>query len=262
MPTGSPARDVPMPDAVHVPPRYPTALIFVDESAVKVSAGRFFVVGAVKARKAGQLLRAVQDIRDRHGYRDEFKFSKITRARMPVFSELVDVLEQSDAHVAACIVDRTKNDPFGGSDPQWLIHARVTAKLLVGIINKRELAAVLLDQVSTPRGYAFDDTVRDMVNRRMRATSLVAATCVDSACNDGVQLADLVAGSVAHQCGQSASTALPTSHKGKVAARLAAAFGVSSLYDVRTDRVNVATLGVPAPARRLSSVRQASAKAG
>jgi hypothetical protein len=51
----------PAPEAVRVPPRYPTALIFVDESAVKVSAGRFFVIGAVKARRSGQLLRAVKD---------------------------------------------------------------------------------------------------------------------------------------------------------------------------------------------------------
>ena len=62
----------------------------------------------------------------------------------------------------------------------------------------------MIDEVSTPRGSAFDDTVRDMVNRRMKSTSLVAASCVDSACNDGVQLADLVAGAVAHQCGQAA----------------------------------------------------------
>ena len=44
----------PAPEAVHVPPKYPTAMIFVDESAVKVSAGRFFVVGAVKVRKSGR----------------------------------------------------------------------------------------------------------------------------------------------------------------------------------------------------------------
>jgi hypothetical protein len=41
---------------------YPTALIYIDESAVKVSAGRFFVVGAVKVRKPSQLMRTVQDI--------------------------------------------------------------------------------------------------------------------------------------------------------------------------------------------------------
>ena len=254
-------RAVPTPEAVEVPPRYPTALIFVDESAVKVSAGRFFVVGAVKVRRSGQLLRAVQDIRDRHGYLDEFKFSKVTRARIPVFSELVDILEQSDAHIAACIVDRSNGtDPFASSDPQWVAHARVAAKLIVGVINRRELAAALIDQVSTPRGSAFDDTVRDMVNKRMKSTSLVAATCVDSACNDGVQLADLVAGAVAHQCGQVAGTAHPNSHKGKIAARLAAAYGLKNLGDVRTDRVNIATLGIPAP-RRLRSLSQSAPKA-
>jgi hypothetical protein len=203
----------------------------------------------------------VQDIRDRHGYKDEFKFSKITRGRLPVFCELVDVLEQSDAHIAACIVDRTNGtNPFDSPDPQWVAHARVTAKLLVGIINKRELAAALIDWVTTPKGRAFDDTVRDMVNQRMKSTSLVAASCVDSACNDGVQLADLVAGAVAHQCGQAAGTAKTTSHKGKIAARLAAAFELRNLGDVRTDRVNIATLGVPPP-RRLRSVSHASSKA-
>lgn len=253
----------PVPAAVHVPPKYPTAMIFVDESAVKVSAGRFFVVGAVKVRKVGQLLRTVQDIRDRYGYNEEFKFSKITRARHPMFCELVDLLERSDAHIAACIVDRTRGtDPFATSDPQWVAHARITAKLLVAIINKRELAAALLDKVTTPKGRAFDDTVRDMVNTRMRATSLVTATCADSACNDGLQLADLVAGAVAHQCGQSASTARPSSHKGKVTGRLAAAYGVPNLCDVRTDRVNIATLGVgQASKRRLRSMGEASPRA-
>lgn len=251
----------PIPEAVYVPPKYPTALIFVDESAVKVSAGRFFIVGAIKARKSGQLLRAVQDVRDRYRYYDEFKFTKITRARGPMFCELVDVLEQSDAHLAACIVDRTTGtDPFASSDPQWVIHARVTAKLLVGIINKRELAAALIDKVTTPKGSAFDDTVREMVNQRMKSTSLVAASCVDSACNDGVQLADLVAGAVANRCGQAAGTAASTSHKGKIAARLAAAFGVPDLRDVRTDRVNIATLGTPGT-RRLRSVGHVSPRA-
>jgi Protein of unknown function (DUF3800) len=253
---------VPAADAVHVPRRYPTALIYVDESAAKVSAGRFFVVGAVKTRKPGQLMRSVQDIRDRHGYHEEFKFSRISRGRFPVFCELIDVLERSDAHIAACIVDRTKGpDPFAADEPQWLAHARITAKLLVGIINKRELASALLDQISTPRWCAFDDTVRDMVNVRMRSTSLVTAACVDSACNDGVQLADLIAGAVANHCGQSSQTASPSSHKGKVAARLAAAFGVQGLGDIRTDRVNVVTLGVPAPRKRLPSVGDASSRA-
>jgi Protein of unknown function (DUF3800) len=240
--------NAPTVDAVQVPSKYPTALIYVDESAVKASAGRFFVVGAVKVRRPGQLMRVVRDIRDRHDFRDEFKFSTISRGKFPIFCELIDALEHSDAHIAACVVDRDKGvDPFAGNSAEWVVHARITARLLVGILNRRELASALIDEISTPRGCAFDDTVRDMVNRRMRATSLVTAACVDSTCNDGVQLADLVAGAVAHQRGQGSGTASPTSHKGKVAARLAAAFGVSSFNDVRTDRVNIATMGVRGP---------------
>ena len=252
---------VPGVDAVQVPLKYPTALIYVDESAVKASAGRFFVVGAVKVRKPGQLMRAVRDIRDRHSFWDEFKFSKISRGKFPVFCELIDLLEQSDAHIAACVVDRNRGtDPFAADGAEWLAHARITAKLLVGILNRRELASALIDEIPTPRGCAFDDTVRDMVNRRMRATSLVTAACVDSTSNDGVQLADLVAGTVAHQRGQGNGTASPASHKGKIAARLAAAFGVNSFGDIRTDRVNVATLGVrpKTPRRDGESSAQAS----
>ena len=152
-------------------------------------------------------------------------------------------------------------DPFCADEAPWLTHARITAKLLVGIINRRELASALIDQISTPKGCAFDDTVRDMVNGRMKATSLVTVTCVDSTSNDGVQLADLVAGAVAHQRGQANNTASPTSHKGKIAARLAAAYGVQSFQHVRTDRVNVATHGLRAPKPRLRSVRETSARA-
>jgi hypothetical protein len=143
-----PVADAPAQEAVYIPPRYPTALIFVDESAVKVSAGRFFVIGAIKARKSGQLLRAVQDVRDRYGYYDEFS----------------------------------------------------------------------------------------------------------------VQLADLVAGAVANQCGQAAGTAGSSSPKSKIAARLAAAFGVAHLRDVRADRVNIATLGL-SHTRRLRGVSRTSPKA-
>jgi hypothetical protein len=91
-------------DVVRVPPGYPTALIYKDESAVKASGGRFFVVGAVKVRRSGQLMRTIRDVRDRHGFHDEFKFSRISRGKFSVFCELIDVLEQSDAHIAAATV--------------------------------------------------------------------------------------------------------------------------------------------------------------
>jgi hypothetical protein len=125
------------------------------------------------------------------------------------------------------------------------------SELFAGMINRRELVSALIDEVSTPRDCALDDTVREKVNKRLGATGLVTAACIDSTCNDGVQLADPVAGAVAHRRGSANLTASPSSHKGKIAARPAAAFDVASFAgDVRNGRVNVATLGRPAARRR------------
>lgn len=229
---------------VAVPLGYPTALFYVDESAAKSTGGSFFVIGAVKLRDPGALMRTIRDIRDRWSFEEEFKFTKISRGKLPVFCELVDAVAASDAHLAACVVDRTQGqDPFRRDEPDWLAHARLTAKLIVGAVNRRELAGALLDHVSTPRGDAFDDTVRRMVNTRLRATSLISAACVDSKSNDGVQVADLVAGAVALQRREQGGTTNPNSHKSKISQRLAAAFGVSSFEDCRTDRVNILTVG-------------------
>ncbi len=225
-----------------VPPKYPCATIFVDESSNRASSGSFFVVGAIKLRNPGKLMREVEDIRDKYGFAEEFKFSGITRGKITTFYKVIDALEASDAHIAACVVDRSKNsNPFKCGDPEWEVHARVAAKLLVGVLNPRELASAILDKRTTPVGTAFDDTVRRMVNQRLKATGLVSAVCADSKSTDGLQLADLVAGAVAHQRRADSS---PNSNKGKVAARLTAAFGVESFgSDVRTERVNVQSHG-------------------
>lgn len=200
------------------------------------------MVGAVKVRKPGKLLRAIEDVRDKHGHDSEFKFSRISRGKLTTFYKVIDVLEASDAHITACVVDRSNSgNPFDCDDPEWRVHARITAKLLVGSLNERELGSAILDKRSTPADIAFDDTVRAMVNQRLRSIGLVTAVCADSQCNDGLQLADLVAGSIAYQ---RRSDATANNHKGRVAGRLAAAFGVENFtIDRRTDRVNVLTHG-------------------
>ncbi|WP_419179305.1 DUF3800 domain-containing protein [Mycolicibacter engbaekii] len=225
-----------------VPPGYPCSTFFVDESAARASSGSFFVVGAVKLRKPGKLLRAIEDIRDKFSHDSEFKFTRISRGKLTTYYKVIDALEDSDAHITACVVDRSKDpNPFNCRDPEWMVHARITAKLLIGSLNSRELASAVLDRRTTPAGIAFDDTVRSMVNQRLRSVGLVSAICADSVCTDGLQLADLVAGAVAHQRRADSSA---NSHKGRVAARLAAAFGVDTFgSDQRTDRVNVLTHG-------------------
>jgi hypothetical protein len=65
-------------DAVAVPRRYPTSLIFLDESGSKATGSRLFVIGAIKLREPGRFARALQDVRDRHEFRAN---SSSTRSR-------------------------------------------------------------------------------------------------------------------------------------------------------------------------------------
>lgn len=116
-------------------------------------------------------------------------------------------------------------NPFRRRREAWKVHAEVTSPLLVGCINRKELVGVHLDGITTPPGCSLEDEVRRMTNRRLRATAVVSAVCLDSRTNDLLQVADLVAGAIFHERRRAVTgEAAPRSNKGKVALRLAAAF--------------------------------------
>lgn len=242
--------------ALKIPANYPSSLIYIDESGTKPTVNRHFVVGAVKLRSPGTFTRTLLDVRERNGFeRGEFKFSEITRGSLSLYYDMIDQLAQSDATVAACVVDDSVHNPFRGGRPVWLVHAEVTAQLLVGCINRRELVSVLMDGLSTPRGCALDDTVRDMVNRRLRAKSVVTAACLDSRSTDGLQVADLIASAIAYE---RRCQGHPNSPKAKVAGRLRTALGVANFSDQRSSKLNIATYqNSPAQSRPLKIVKQA-----
>jgi hypothetical protein len=230
---------------VVVPRGYPTSTIYVDESGVRASGSRCFVLGAAKIRAHGSLMRDVKQIRDTHGFDGEFKFHRITEGTRPVYYELVDAIEQSDLHLAACVVDASTFDPFATGDPAWRVHATLLGQLLVGCINRIELISVLMDTISTPRGIALDDVVRGEVNQRFKSTAVVTAACLDSRTCDGLQIADLIAGAVALEHRRRVGIeGNYNSAKSKVVDRLKSALGVASLSG-RSGRVNVRTYSGP-----------------
>lgn len=226
---------------VELPPSYPTASIFIDESGSKATASQFFVVAAVKLRRPGRLAQAIRGVRQRTGYDKELKFSEITRGTLPVYYDLIDALEASEAHIAACVVRGEVYNPFTAGRPVWRVHAAVTSQLLVGCLNRREVVGVLMDGISTPQGCSLEDTVRMMTNRRLRATSVASAVCLDSKTNDILQVADLVAGAILHERRAAGGDAKANSNKGKVAVRLGMALGRPGLGDGRDRRVNIDT---------------------
>jgi len=234
--------------AVQVPLDYPSSTIFMDESGSRANSSRFFVMSAVKVREVGQLLRAVRTVRDRNRFASEFKFSEITQGSICAYYDLIDQVADSDAHLAACVVNRDVFDPFHGpgTDP-WRVHADVAAQLLIGCINRRELVGLLMDGLSTPTAVSLEDVVRQQVNRRLGATSIVSAVCCDSKTNDGIQIADVVAGAISfdrrRQLGHDGRRdSKPSSPKAKVARRLMEAFSLDDFSDDRQGRINIATL--------------------
>ena len=229
---------------VEVPQGYPASLIYVDESGTAGN-GRFFVVGALKVRKHGELMRAVRSLRDRYDFHGEFHFNTVTRARTPMYLELVELLAEADVHLAATVVDRTIYDPSGRGAERWKVQADVTGRLLCGCINKRELVSVLMDHVSTPPDIAFEDEVRRRVNKRLKNMSVVTAACLNSATSDGLQLTDILTSAVAFEHRRrSGESGAVNSHKARVVSRVREAFGVEELMG-RSERVNVVVLAAP-----------------
>lgn len=237
-----------------LPPGHPTSVFFVDESGSKGSGGEFFVVGGIKTRRPGHLLREVECVRDAHRFRDEFKFSDLNRRSFLMYRDLVDVLAQSDAHLKAFVIDKRLRDPFEGV-PQWSARASVTAQLMIGGINKGEVSTLLMDGSSTPKGIAIEEDVRERVNAHFGSTSLVAAIALDSRSTTGLQLADLVASAIYYdRCSREkiiqGQTMDAGSHKAQITRMLAGAFGLADLRDGRTNRSSILTSRARRPRRQ------------
>jgi hypothetical protein len=132
------------PGDLRIPRSTRTSLVYVDESGSKATASRFFVVAAAKLREPGRFHRALRDIRDKTGFQSEMKFADINRGSLSTYYAMIDEIEASDLHLAACVVNKDTFDPFrAASTPVWKVHADVTVQLLVGCINRGEVVTVM-----------------------------------------------------------------------------------------------------------------------
>lgn len=220
------------------------AYIYTDDSGVKPPpdvARHILVIGGIKTRKNGELMRAVRHIRDLDRFEREFKFRTINKGSASAYYAMIDALEKSDAMLIGTVaINPDKLD--------WRHHARLTSGLVHGNVNRNEVVTLLMDAVSTPRGVAFEDIVRGRVNSKLGSQRVTGAVTLDSRTCDGLQIADLVAGAIAFDRRRRlGGDGRVDSLKGRVVERLKAAFGVDTFDDVRTDRVNVQTWHPPLP---------------
>lgn len=240
---------------IEIPLRYPSSTMYLDDSGVKAGGKRLLVIGGIKVRRHGPLLRTLRYIRDQCDFRGEFKFTGINKGSVSAYYAMIDALEESDAHIVACVTNR----PAGSGQADWRFYANVTGRVVRGNANRKELVTVLMDTISTPRQVAFDDVVRNSVNKSLGSTKIVSAACLDSKSSDGLQVADLVAGAIAFERRRAAGeSGKPSSIKGRVVNRLKAAFGGVDFMDCRTDRVNIQTWHPRPRLKIVEGVRTAS----
>ena len=125
---------------------------------------------------------------------------------------------------------------------------RVASQLIVGSTAKDEVTSVALDVVSSPKNIAIDELIKDRVNRRFHGQSVVSCLCLDSRSTSGLQLADLVAGSIAFDRRRVTQQGVtPLTPKAQVALELRVAFGLSDFSDQHSRRVNILTARASAP---------------
>lgn len=219
--------------------------IFIDESGAKNSAGGFFVVGFVKARASHMLAREMRGIRQTHRHTAEAKFGSINSDNERFYVDLCEMLATADVRIGGSVYDSRKH--FTSNTPTWLTQARMSSQLVIGNINRGESVNVFLDLVQTPKGESVAKSVQERVNAKLDGNPVLAAYDMDSRSTDLLQLADLVAGSIAYErrCWGGDTPDAPRevgTPKARISARLRRAFDLASYDDVHSGKVNILTM--------------------
>lgn len=139
---------------------------FLDETGA-ISRDRIFAVGLLKMHDAARVLRRIQKLRDRSHHYDEFKFTSVRQATLPLFRQFVDVvLGESDVEFFCFVSDTQKADPTERFGTHWEAYGKLAEQLTVASLRSPELMTVVADNYSTPDEVLFEDVLKASVNRR------------------------------------------------------------------------------------------------
>ena len=203
-------------DPLHITESTPVSSFFVDESGAKHSKGGFFVVGMVKLRDVGDFFRGVRDLRAKHQMYKEMKFSEIRKSSTFFYFDIAEYMAASPIRIGASVYD--SDFGFDPDKPTWQVQAHMSAKLVAANVNKSgEAINIFLDLVQTPRGCSVSQTVRNLTRKKLSSACVVEAYDLDSRASDGLQVADLVASSIAYERREGPNHRSP---KAQVSARL------------------------------------------
>lgn len=222
---------------------HPTGMVFLDEAGI-IARDRFFAVGCLKLAEPSVLLRQVQHLRDRTQTYHEIHFTDVTRASLPFYNAVVDLVAASDGHFSCFVVDRKKDDPIARFGSPWAAYEKLAKQLLLGSIRPRELLVVLADNYSTPHDVMFEQEVRTAVNKKLGRLGVVSVCRMDSQSTDALQLVDLLTSAVALEFRQAAGMAAKRNAKASLSKYVRRKYGVTTcLGGCRQGALNVALYG-------------------
>ena len=209
-----------------------TCALFIDESGSKSSAGKFFVLGMVKSYLPGKLSWQLRNVKERFGFKNEFKFTKVTQDTLPAFKKLVEVAYDSSTLLAAFVADSTHRDQFGNR-PVWKAQADMATHLVSHNLLSDEIGCVFMDVITTPRARSLAETVKRQTNVRLKRLAVSNGVDLDSQACMELQLADLFAGAVSYERRLAAGiiTTDGESPKARLVEHLKRVYGCDSLGD-------------------------------
>jgi hypothetical protein len=196
-----------------VPPRlphdHPTSTIFLDETGVVQGRDRYFGIGVLRLVDPAPLLRGVQRLRDKHGFRDELHWSSFDKGglrgaapRLDFAKAVMDLFfAADDARFCCHIADRQNGDvtarfkghPHAGERA----YEQLASRVLREVIDDQEIVAVLADGRSTSPAVEFERDVSNSVNRASGRLAVVSVCRLDSRSTDALQVVDLLLGATA-----------------------------------------------------------------
>jgi hypothetical protein len=178
-----------------------TPLCFLDETGTVHSPhDRFFAVGMIKLENAAGFTRMTRNWRDRHHLYGEVKFSNLNPGLLTLYIELLEGFCSLKDATFSCFVLEKKpgwERRFGSLDRVYELLAR---QMLRGCCAKGEILTVIADEYSAGPGVRFEEQVADWVNDGLGRLAVTQVVRVGSHAVDGIQLADLLLGSVAYDC--------------------------------------------------------------
>ena len=159
----------------------------------------FFAVGVLRCSSPYAITRPIQRIRDGNSFYDEIKWGKVSHKNLPVVAEIVKVVLHSDSSFHVFIADKRQHDVIGRFGGQFKAYECLARQLLRGSIRRGETVWLIADEYSTPPHDAFEENVRDWVNKKLERVAVGGACRMRSEGTDLLQMIDLFLGAIAYE---------------------------------------------------------------